>query len=106
MKWLLPIVCLIAFEFIADILAKQWSLDQKTVLAVGALAGYLVGNAFWLYALKNGAGLARGSVVFSVASGVIAVGLGVLLYKEHVTRMQVLGLIFGLISITLLFWND
>src|SRR5689334_17207720 len=56
MKWLLPIGLLITFEFLADIFAKQWSLDRKAYLAAIALLGYLVANSFWLFALKNGSG--------------------------------------------------
>ena len=106
MKWIFPIFLLIFFEFIADILAKQWSIHRGFMLATGALLSYLVANSFWLFALKNGSGLARGAVIFSVASGIIAVGLGLLVYKEEVTRTQVIGLVLGLISIGLIFWND
>ncbi len=106
MKWIFPLVLLITFEFIADIFAKQWSLHRGFWLAAGALASYLIANTFWLFALKNGSGLARGAVLFSVASGVIAIGLGLFLYKEEVSRVQLIGLILGLISIGLLFWND
>ncbi len=106
MSWLLPFAFLIIFELIADVLAKQWSLHKGYALAAGALLGYLIGNSFWLFALKNGSGLARGSVLFSVASGIMALILGVVLYKEELTRIQITGLVLGLISIGLIFWND
>ena len=106
MKWILPLGLLITFELIADIFAKQWSLDRKVTLAFGALGSYLIANTFWLFALKNGSGLAPGAVIFSVASAVIALFLGLFLYKENLTKIQIFGLILGLISITLLFWND
>ncbi len=106
MKWILPITLLIVFEFLADLLAKQWSLDRRVALAIGALLSYLVANSFWLFALKNGSGLARGAVIFSVASAIVAVALGTLFYKEEVSKIQILGIILGLASVTLLFWND
>lgn len=106
MKWILPLSLLIGFELVADILAKQWSLDKKIFLAVGALAAYLIANTFWLFALKNGSGLARGAVIFSISSAIVAIVLGVFLYKEEVSKIQMIGLILGLISIGLLFWND
>jgi multidrug transporter EmrE-like cation transporter len=106
MRWILPLSLLIAFEFIADILAKQWSLKQKTILAVGSLLGYLIANSFWLFALKNGSGLARGAVIFSVASAIIAIALGIFLFKENVNKFQIIGLALGVVSIILLFWND
>ncbi len=106
MKWILPLTLLITFEFIADIFAKEWSLNRTVTLAAGALGSYLIANTFWLFALKNGSGLARGAVIFSVASALIAMGLGIFLYKEHITRTQMVGIVLGLISITLIFWND
>ena len=106
MKWILPIAMLIFFEFIADILAKEWSLQRGYMLAGGALLSYLIANSFWLFALKNGSGLARGAVIFSVASGIMAVLLGVILFKEGVTKVQIVGMILGVISIGLIVWND
>lgn len=106
MKWIFPLFLLVTFELIADVLAKQWSLNRKLLLAIGALFSYMVANTFWLFALKNGSGLARGAVIFSVASGIIAVGLGILFYKEQVSKIQFFGILLGLVSIALLFWND
>lgn len=106
MKWLLPLALLIGFELIADIFAKKWSLERKTVLAAAALVSYLIANSFWLFALKNGSGLARGAVIFSVASGVVAIGLGIFLFKESLSKIQAIGLVLGLVSIALIFWNE
>ena len=106
MKWILPLSLLIFFELVADILAKEWSLHRGYILAGGALVSYLIANSFWLFALKNGSGLARGAVIFSVASGIIAVVLGVVLFKEEVTKIQMIGMVLGVISIGLIFWND
>lgn len=106
MKWVFPLVLLIAFESLADILAKQWSLDRKGMLAAGALATYLTANTFWLFALKNGSGLARGAVIFSVASGIVAIFLGIIIYKEELHRVQIVGMILGMLSIALLVWYD
>jgi len=106
MKWIIPLSLLIIFELIADVFAKSWSLHQKTILAVFALTSYLIANSFWLFALKNGSGLAKGAVIFSVASGIIAVGLGVILFKESLNKFQYFGLALGIIAIVLLFWNE
>lgn len=106
MQWLLPLGLLIFFEFIADVFAKEWSVRKGIFLAVGALVSYLVANTFWLFALKNGSGLARGAVLFSVGSGLVALVLGIVFYKEELTRLQMIGLFLGLISLACIFWND
>ena len=106
MQWILPLALLITFELVADILAKEWSLRGNAIRAAGALMAYLLANSFWLFALKNGSGLARGAVIFSVASGIIALVLGVVFYKEALSKTQTVGLILGLVALGLIFWND
>ncbi|MCX6713569.1 MAG: EamA family transporter [Candidatus Vogelbacteria bacterium] len=106
MPWIFPLSLLILFEIIADIFAKEWSLKtQAWYLAFGALASYLIANSFWLFALKNGSGLARGAIIFSVATAIVATILGLFWYQEKVSSVQVAGIIFGLISIVLIFWE-
>jgi drug/metabolite transporter (DMT)-like permease len=70
------------------------------------LLGYLIANAFWLYAIKHGSGLARGATIFSVASALFAIIIGLVIYKEQVSLIQVVGMIVGVIAIVLIFWND
>ncbi len=105
MKWLIPLSILIIFELIADIFAKNWSLKGGWHLAAIALAAYLLGNTFWLFALKNGSGLAKGAVIFSIVSAVLAIGLGILFYKETLTKLQTIGVLLGLVSLILIFWE-
>jgi len=109
MKWILPISFLVIFELVADVLAKEWTLHKGSagyIFAGCALVAYLIGNSFWLFALKDGSGLARGSVIFSVASGIAAIIIGLVFFKENVTRIEMIGLILGLISVTLILWNE
>ena len=104
-KWIVPLSLLIIFEGLADIFAKNWSLQKTTWLAIASLFFYLVANSFWLFALKNGSGLGRGAVIFSVSTAIIAVTLGILFYKESVSRLQMIGFLFGIISLVLIFWE-
>lgn len=104
-KWIIPLSLLILFEAIADIFAKNWSIHKSVWIAITSLAFYLVANSFWLFALKNGAQLGRGAIIFSVASAIIAILLGIFLYKEPVSKIQSVGLALGLLSIVLLFWE-
>ena len=106
MIWIFPLLFLIVFEIIADIFAKEWSLKVGFwYLAVGALISYLIANSFWLIALKNGSGLARGAIIFSVSSAIIASVLGLVWYQEKMSIIQLVGVFIGIISITLIFWE-
>lgn len=104
-KWILPIGVLILFEFFADILAEEWALKHRPWFWVLALLFYMLGNVSWLIAMKNGSGLGRGAMVFSVCSALLAITVGVLVYKEHVTDHQALGIILGFLSLGLILWE-
>lgn len=105
MSWILPLILLITFEMIADVLAKTWSIKNIAWYAIASLISYVIANSFWLYALKNGSGLGRGAIIFSVATAIIAMILGFILYKEPVNKLQIIGCFFGVISIILILWE-
>lgn len=104
-QWLIPLSILILFELIADILAKNWSLNGGWIMATTALGAYLLANTFWLFALRNGSGLGRGAIIFSIMSAIIAIILGLFLYQEKATINQIIGMILGLISLVFIFWE-
>lgn len=104
--WIFPIALLIAFEALADIFAKEYSLRNSIVFWACAIAAYIIANAFWLYAIKAGSGLARGATIFSVVSAIIAVVIGLLFYKESIPTVQLIGIVIGLVALALIFWND
>ncbi len=106
MSWILPISLLIVFEMVADIFAKEWQLKGASWRWMGAIGAYVIANSFWLYALRNGAGLARGGLIFAVSCAVMAVLIGVWMYREEVTRVQAVGIILGLVSLCLIFWEE
>lgn len=88
--WIIGLVLLILFESLADIIAKEYSLHGGKIRWTGAILGYVTANTFWLWALKSGGGLARGSIIFSVASAILAAIIGIILYKENLNKYQLL----------------
>lgn len=104
--WLPLLILVIVFELIADVFSKEWSLHPKISLLVGGILFYLIANLSWLFALRYGAGLARGVSIFSVVCTIIAIIIGLLFYKESVSSMQLLGIVLGAISLLLIFWHD
>lgn len=105
MPWLIPLAILILFEALADVLAKTWSLKNVWWYGASALLTYLLANTFWLFSLRQGAGLGRGAVIFSVASAILAVIIGVIGYREHVNYIQLIGMVLGIIALTFIFWE-
>ncbi len=105
MHWIGLMIIMVVVEAVSDIVAKEFSLHDKLWIGGIALAGYIATNVFWLYALKAGVGLGRGAVLFSVGSALLGVLSGFILYKEQVTTIQFIGIVLGIVSFTLIFWE-
>lgn len=103
--WIIPLALLILFEACADVLSKQWTIHRGSGWWLAAIGMYVVANIFWLHSLKNGAGLSRGAVLFSLCSEILALIIGLVFYKEHFNRVQISGMVLGVISIGLIFWE-
>lgn len=101
-KWLYFLLLLVAFELLADFLAKQFALSGKLIFAVLSILGFIAANTAWLISLRTGAELSRGAILFSVLSGIGAVILGVFVYHEKVSPYQVIGLLLGIAAIAFL----
>ncbi|TAK56947.1 hypothetical protein EPO17_03350 [Patescibacteria group bacterium] len=106
MHWILAISLLILFEIFADIFAKEYSLKQTALFWVLALGSYMVANAFWLVAIKNGSQLARGAVIFSVGSAIAVTIIGLVMYGEEVNKIEIIGMVIGIIAIGLISWGS
>ena len=106
MSWQLALGCLIAFELLADIMAKEFQGNPSYwPFAVMALLFYVFANSFWLLSLRQGATLSIGATIFSVASAALAVFVGVYLYKETVSVHQWIGIGLGVVSLMLVTWE-
>ena len=103
--WILFLAFLIVTEAVADIIAKEYQLHAGVLRFVGAIAAYVIANVFWLIALRSGAALTTGSIIFSVGSAILAIVIGLVLYKETITPMQVMGIALGFVAIILLVWE-
>jgi small multidrug resistance pump len=104
-QWIIPLAILILFEVIADIFAKSWSVRGGTLLAVCSLVAYLIGNVFWLVALKDGSGLGRGAIIFSIFTAIIASVIGYGFYNEKITGLQLAGILLGIVSVAMILWE-
>src|SRR3989344_2240403 len=105
MFWIIPIIFLILFEVVADVFAKEYSLKDRWYLWAGALLAYVVANMFWLWGIKSGSGLARGAIIFSVASAIAATVVGLYFYGEETNKFQLAGIALGIFSLALIFWE-
>ncbi len=101
-KWLFFLLLLVAFELIADILAKTFAINGKFFFAVLSIVGFILANIAWLISLRTGAELSKGAVLFSVLSGIGAVLIGLFVYHEKASPYQLIGLALGIAAIAFL----
>ena len=100
--WVVYLLALVAFEVVADVLAKQFALNGKLVFAVLSLGGYVFANSAWLISLRSGGTLSQGSVIFSALNGVVAVVLGLVVFHEKASPYQLIGMALGLAAMVFL----
>jgi multidrug transporter EmrE-like cation transporter len=101
-KWLYFLLVLVAFELVADILAKQFAITGKYSFALLSIGGFVAANVAWLISLRTGAELGKGAILFSVLSAIGAVAVAILIYHEKVTTYQLIGLALGIAAICFL----
>ena len=100
--WLVYLIILVAFELVADVLAKQFAINGRLVFGVLSILGYVLANIAWLISLRSGGTLSRGSVIFSALNAIVAVVIGLLIYHEKVGPYQLVGLALGIAAIMFL----
>lgn len=88
-------------EIIADILFKRWSLTNKTSLIIVGMLLYATGTLFWAFSLKYEL-LSKAVVIFTLANLIAIVLTGVLLFNEHLSTANKLGIALGILSVFLL----
>lgn len=101
MIWFWMAWSLLAYA-VGECLSKWYSLTLLPAFAIGAVLAYAVGAACWLPALRIGQSLSVVGTMWNVGYVLITLGLGVLVFKEALTPLQIIGGTLGLASIILL----
>ena len=95
------ILAAVILEAIADISFKQWSLTKNNTLVGVGFFIYMIGTIFWILSLRY-EGLAKAISLFTVLNLIAIVAIGIVLFKEHLSLVNKLGIGLGIISVILL----
>lgn len=94
------IILVTFFEIIADFLFKKWTiLNNKFFLIIGVLA-YTVSTIIWAFSLREES-LSKAISIFTILSLLAVVLMGVLIFGEKLSTINILGIILGVASIIL-----
>lgn len=72
------------------------------VFAILSSLGYVAVDTAWLISLRSGGELSKGAAIFAALSGIAAVVIGLLVYREKASPSQLVGMILGIVAITFL----
>lgn len=86
---------------IGDIVMKKWVSSNNSSLFIIGLAIYLIGMIFLAYSFKY-KNIAVASTIFVIFNIVTLSIVSLALFKESLTVSQIIGIIFGIISIIFL----
>jgi len=101
----IPLLLLFAvsaiFVGIGDYLAKKWSIETQWGSFAGALVCYFVSSFFYLQTLLR-KGLVVSCVIWSIASIIAFLFVGLVIFHETLSGVQLIGVILGIISLLML----
>jgi multidrug transporter EmrE-like cation transporter len=86
---------------LGDTFAKYWSLNPSWSIFVAAMIGYLASGFFYIPSLLQ-EGLVITSVIWSLISIIGFLFVGLVVFKEHLTPIQRVGVSFGVVSMVVL----
>lgn len=84
-----------------DFFAKYWSVHRQPHLFLLALLGYLASGLFYTPTLLK-KGLVVTSITWTVASLIGFLIIGIVIFGEHLSAWQVVGVAFGVMSLLIL----
>ncbi len=90
-----------ASVILGDLAAKYWSLHQRPVFLFLALLGYFGSGFFYIPTLLR-SGLVLTSVIWSVLSILGFLVVGLIIFHEVLTPLQLVGVAFGVLGILIL----
>lgn len=94
--WFTLLAAVVVFELACDFSAATFATTGQRVFSVVAVMFAIAANLTFQAALRNGAGLARGGTFFGVSVALGAVIIGVAVFGEKLTPMQIVGITLGL----------
>ena len=85
-----------------DWFSKKYSMAPGFLLGLAALVSYALTTFCWLPALTKHHSLSILGTIWAVMTTLTAVLIGVLIFKESLTTLQIMGIVLAIISIVLL----
>jgi multidrug transporter EmrE-like cation transporter len=100
-KFFILLFFAVFFEVLADIAFKYWSVNLRQVFLWGGLVLYSAGTVLWAFSLQHEY-LSKAATIFTVLNLVAVVLAGALVFGEHLSLVNKIGILLGVMSIILI----
>lgn len=90
------------FFAMGEYLSKRWGAHPSWSLTAIVVIVYALGTLSWLPALLHKNQLAIMGTIWLLLAVIATVTIGVFVYREHLTSLQLLGVALALVAMTLL----
>ncbi len=88
-----------------EYLSKKYILAPHWQTLIMLLTLYCLGALMWLPALMQQKSLSVVGTLWSVISLCMTIAIGIIIFDERLSGLQILGVVFALASIVALSWN-
>ena len=94
-------IAAVALEAAGDIFFKKWVGAHRASFLIIGLLVYFFGTVFWALSLRYEL-LSKAISIFTILNLIVIVLVGTLVFSEHLTTLNKLGIALGVVSIILL----
>jgi multidrug transporter EmrE-like cation transporter len=81
---------------------RFWADGASIRFSVVGILLFNIGTLFWLWAMRNGMPLSRGTVVFGMLNLILETMAGLMLFGERLTTVQWVGVVLSIVSLVLI----
>lgn len=88
-------------EIAGDIFFKYWAIKDKSIFLISGIIVYLIAIVIFALALKQDS-LTKAISLLSIINFIFVLLVGLFFFKEDITLLQGLGIVFGVIGVILI----
>lgn len=103
MKIVLLFLAIVLLECIALYSVKRYSQRKEELFLILSVLGYSVIPILLILLIREKQNIATVNIIWNILSTVYGLMIGVLIFSEKITPLQVLGIIMGTLSLLLIF---
>ena len=98
--WLTMVLCA-TFNIFGDLIGKIWTCRKRSYIIALAMLAYAIDQFFFATSLTGGP-LAKNVFIVFILAAIIDVCIGRFYFKEHVTKINTVGLLLGVVALVIL----